>query len=67
MAVLERMPEPMRSHLAKLPCPSFESHPWVQGPLWATTGTKNPAYDETVYVDSLIGRETVNTVPPSAL
>ncbi len=33
MAVLERMPEPMRSHLAKLPCPSFESRPWVQGPL----------------------------------
>ena len=33
MAVLARMPEPMRSHLTKLPCPSFESRPWVQGPL----------------------------------
>lgn len=32
MARLERFPEPMRSHLAKLPCPTFETHPWVQGP-----------------------------------
>ena len=32
MARLDRMPEPMRSHLAKLPCPSFESHPWALGP-----------------------------------
>jgi D-proline reductase (dithiol) PrdB len=32
MARLDRMPEPMRSHLAKLPCPSFEIHPWVPGP-----------------------------------
>ncbi len=32
MALLETFPEPMRSHLAKLPCPSFETHPWVQGP-----------------------------------
>lgn len=31
MARLNRMPEPMRSHLAKLPCPSFENHPWVTG------------------------------------
>lgn len=32
MARLDRMPEPMRSHLRKLPCPSFENHPWVAGP-----------------------------------
>ena len=32
MARLDRMPEPMRSHLSKLPCPSFASHPWVAGP-----------------------------------
>ncbi len=32
MARLETFPEPMRSHLAKLPCPSFESHPWAPGP-----------------------------------
>lgn len=32
MARLDRMDEPMRSHLAKLPCPSFESRPWASGP-----------------------------------
>lgn len=31
MARLERMMEPLKSHLAKLPCPSFESQPWVPG------------------------------------
>ncbi|MBI5604392.1 MAG: selenoprotein B glycine/betaine/sarcosine/D-proline reductase [Deltaproteobacteria bacterium] len=31
MARLDRMPEPMRSHLAKLPCPSFKNQPWVSG------------------------------------
>jgi transaldolase/glucose-6-phosphate isomerase len=39
----------------------------VQRPLWASTGTKNPAYPDTLYVDSLIGPETVNTVPPATL
>ena len=32
MARLDLMPEPMRSHLAKLPCPTFPMHPWVTGP-----------------------------------
>jgi D-proline reductase (dithiol) PrdB len=32
MARLELMPEPIRSHLEKLPCPSFDKHPWVSGP-----------------------------------
>jgi transaldolase/glucose-6-phosphate isomerase len=32
--------------------------------LWASTGTKDPAYSPTLYVDSLIGPETVNTMPP---
>ncbi len=32
MARLNQMPEPMRSHLAELPCPSFEAKPWVTGP-----------------------------------
>lgn len=32
--------------------------------LWASTSTKNPAYPPTMYVDELIGRETVNTMPP---
>lgn len=35
--------------------------------LWASTGTKNPAYPDTRYVDELIGRPTVNTVPPATL
>lgn len=39
----------------------------VQRPLWASTGTKNPSYADTKYVDGLIGPETVNTVPPQTL
>jgi transaldolase len=35
-----------------------------QRPLWGSTGTKNPAYHDLLYVDSLIGPHTVNTVPP---
>ncbi len=35
MAILNRMPEPMRSHLAKLVCPSFEKQPWVTGNVLA--------------------------------
>jgi len=37
----------------------------VQRPLWASTGTKNPAYVDTLYVDELIAPNTVNTVPPA--
>ena len=39
----------------------------VQRPLWASTGTKNPAYSDVLYVDELIGRDTINTVPPETL
>ncbi|MBI4432667.1 MAG: transaldolase [Candidatus Omnitrophica bacterium] len=39
----------------------------VQRPLWASTGTKNPRYSDVLYVDSLIGPDTVNTVPPATL
>jgi len=35
----------------------------VQRPLWASTSTKNPVYGDTMYVDSLIGLNTVNTLP----
>jgi transaldolase len=35
----------------------------VQRPLWASTGTKDPAYPDTLYVDTLIGPDTVNTAP----
>ncbi|HEV2799143.1 MAG TPA: bifunctional transaldolase/phosoglucose isomerase [Pyrinomonadaceae bacterium] len=37
----------------------------VQRQLWASTGTKNPKYSDVLYVDNLIGPETVNTVPPA--
>lgn len=39
----------------------------VQRPLWASTSTKNPAYPDTLYVDSLIGPDSVNTMPESTL
>jgi transaldolase len=39
----------------------------VQRPLWASTGTKNKQYSDVMYVDELIGPETVNTVPPQTL
>lgn len=39
----------------------------VQRPLWASTGAKNPSYSDTLYVDTLIGPHTVNTVPPATL
>ena len=39
----------------------------VQRPLWASTGTKNRAYSDILYVDSLIGPDTVNTLPPATL
>ena len=39
----------------------------VQRPLWASTGTKNPAYSDVKYVQELIGPNTVNTVPPKTI
>lgn len=39
----------------------------VQRPLWASTSTKNPVYPDTLYVDQLIGSETVNTLPDATL
>lgn len=38
-----------------------------QRPLWASTSTKNPAYRDVIYIEELIGPETVNTVPPQTL
>jgi transaldolase len=35
-----------------------------QRPLWASTSTKNPAYRDVLYIEELIGPETVNTIPP---
>ncbi len=39
----------------------------VQRPLWASTSTKNPAYRDVMYVEELIGAETVNTMPLETL
>jgi transaldolase len=39
----------------------------VQRPLWASTSTKNAAYRDVLYVEELIGPDTVNTVPPQTL
>jgi len=38
-----------------------------QRPLWASTGTKDPSYSDVLYVESLIGPDTVNTLPPETL
>lgn len=39
----------------------------VQRLLWASTSTKNPAYSDVMYVDELVGPETVNTLPPNTI
>ena len=39
----------------------------MQRPLWASTGTKNPKYSDTMYIDELIGSHTVNTLPPKTI
>ncbi|MBC8507559.1 MAG: transaldolase [Anaerolineales bacterium] len=44
-----------------------ESGAQIQRALWASTSTKNPEYPDTLYVDQLIGPNTVNTIPPKTL
>jgi transaldolase/glucose-6-phosphate isomerase len=39
----------------------------VQRPLWASTSTKNPNYPDVIYIDNLIGPDTVNTMPPATI
>ncbi|MDH3755895.1 MAG: transaldolase [Acidimicrobiia bacterium] len=39
----------------------------VQRPLWASTSTKDPSFPDTLYVDTLIGPDTVNTIPDATL
>ncbi|HKW19183.1 MAG TPA: transaldolase [Terriglobales bacterium] len=39
----------------------------LQKPLWASTSTKNKAYSDVMYVEGLIGRDTINSVPPETL
>ena len=39
----------------------------MQRPLWASTSTKNPAYPDTLYVDGLIGPDTITTLPEDTI
>lgn len=39
----------------------------LQRPLWASTGTKNPAFSDVLYVEELIGPHTINTIPRATL
>ncbi|MFN2450517.1 MAG: bifunctional transaldolase/phosoglucose isomerase [Candidatus Baltobacteraceae bacterium] len=39
----------------------------VQRPLWASTSTKNPKYNDLMYVESVVGEDTVNTMPPATI
>ena len=48
--------EKLRAHAAR-----------VQRPLWASTSTKSPAYSDVMYVEQLIGPDTVNTMPPATI
>ena len=45
----------------------FKNGAQNQRPLWASTSTKNPNYRDVIYIEELIGAETVNTVPPATL
>ena len=40
---------------------------WVQRPLWASTGVKNPDYSDTLYVTELVAPNTVNTMPEKTI
>src|SRR5262249_1097582 len=40
---------------------------YTQRVLWASTSTKNPAYSDIMYVEEMIGPDTVNTIPPATL
>ena len=44
-----------------------ESGAWVQRPLWASTGVKNPDYSDTLYVTELVAPDTVNTMPEKTM
>ena len=39
----------------------------MQRPLWASTGTKNPSYSDVLYIEALIGPDTITTVPPATM
>jgi transaldolase len=45
----------------------FDAGAQVQRPLWASTSTKDPTYFDLLYVDTIVGDETVNTMPDATL
>ena len=47
--------------------PLAEAGAWVQRPLWASTGVKNPDYSDTLYVTELVAPNTVNTMPEKTI
>lgn len=47
--------------------PLAEAGGWVQRPLWASTGVKNPDYSDTLYVTELVAPDTVNTMPEKTM
>ncbi len=47
--------------------PLAENGAWVQRPLWASTGVKNPDYSDTLYVTELVAPDTVNTMPEKTM
>src|SRR3954451_5899994 len=47
--------------------PRMEALGSIQRPLWASTGVKDPRYPDTMYVDELVARDTVNTMPLETL
>tara|TARA_Y100001970_G_scaffold147939_1_gene181590 strand:- start:8882 stop:9988 length:1107 start_codon:yes stop_codon:yes gene_type:complete len=46
--------------------PLYSTGAKVQKPLWASTSVKNPDYDKNLYLDNLVGEETINTIPLEA-
>jgi transaldolase/glucose-6-phosphate isomerase len=60
-----------QAHLAAVATPRWKElaakGATIQRPLWASTSTKNPKYPDTMYVDGLIGPDTVNTLPLATL
>src|SRR3954451_16454005 len=59
-AAYQRFTQELRPRMAELGGP-------IQRPLWASTGVKDPRYPDTMYVDRLVGPETVNTMPLETL
>ena len=53
-------------HAARLQGARGEGRP-AQRVLWASTSTKNPEYRDALYVEELIGEDTVNTMPPATI